>query len=140
MPNTARHNRRRAVEKKSGLCHSYRMPTLIDQPIPHVRREPSARFAGVGFNSSQTILAYDVPHVISSFPVFCIHYNIRKGLCQALSLLNDCNFHIFFSDHFMGSIIGVFVLILFEPVGKKIFRQSFSRRIIFKDSKGILGF
>jgi hypothetical protein len=57
-------------QKKSGLCHSYRMPALIDQPIPHVRREPSARFAGVGFDSSQTILAYDVPHSIISFPVF----------------------------------------------------------------------
>lgn len=68
MAKTARHNRRRAVKKKSGLCHSYRMPTLIDQPIPHVRCEPSARFTGIGFNSSQTILAYDVPHVINSFP------------------------------------------------------------------------
>ena len=29
----------------------------------------------------------NAPHVINSFPVFCIHYNIRKGLCQALSLL-----------------------------------------------------
>ena len=71
--------------KKSGLCHSYRMPTLIDQAIPHVRREPSARFTGISFNSSQTILAYNVPHNIISFPVFCIHYNIRKGLCQALT-------------------------------------------------------
>lgn len=72
-------------QKKSGSCHSYRMPTLIDQAIPHVRREPCAGFTGIGFNSSQTILAYDVPHNINSFPVFCIHYNIRKGLCQALT-------------------------------------------------------
>jgi hypothetical protein len=55
-------------QKKSGLCHSYGMPALIDQPISHVRREPSTRFAGIGFNSSQSALAYDVPHVISSFP------------------------------------------------------------------------
>ena len=109
-------------QKKSGSCHSYRMPALIDEAIPQFCCPFCFTLGRIRFNSSQSACAYDVPHVISSFPVFCIHYNIRKGLCQALSLLNNCNFHIFFSNHFMGSIIGVFVLIFFEPIREKIFR------------------
>jgi hypothetical protein len=71
--------------KKSGLCHSYGTPALIRQLISNVRRIPRVILAVIGFDSSQPALAYDVPHNINSFPVFCIHYNIRKGLCQALT-------------------------------------------------------
>ena len=76
MPNTARHNRRRAAKKKSGSCHSYGMPALIDQPVSNVRRVPCIALTVIGFDSSQSALAYDVPHNIISFPVFCIHYTM----------------------------------------------------------------
>jgi hypothetical protein len=70
-------------QKKSGLCHSYGMPALIRQLISNVRRIPCIILAVIDLDSSQAALAYDVPHVINSFPVFCIHYTMGKGLLSS---------------------------------------------------------
>jgi hypothetical protein len=38
------------------------MPALVDESIPHFRRDPSVVFGLIGFNASQATLTNNTPH------------------------------------------------------------------------------
>ena len=62
MPKTARLDRGRAAHKSSLHSHSYRMPTLVNEPIPHFRRDPGVVFGLIGLNAAQATLTNNAPH------------------------------------------------------------------------------
>lgn len=56
-----------------------------------VKKIPALFIAAVenvfqNYRVGSLILVDNAPHVIISFPVFCTHYSIEKGFCQAFSL------------------------------------------------------
>ena len=91
MAKTARHSRQRAAEKKSGSCHSYRMPALIDEAIPQFCCPFCFTLGRIRFNSSQPACTYDVPHVISSFPLGLIILYHLEGILSTPSIVNFFN-------------------------------------------------
>lgn len=78
-------------QKKSGSCHSYRMPALIDEAIPQFCCPFCFTLGRIRFNSSQPACAYDVPHVISSFPLGLIILYHLKGVLSTPSIVNFFN-------------------------------------------------
>ena len=94
MAKTARHNRRRAAKKKSGSCHSYRMPALIDEAVPQFCCPFCFTLGRIRFNSSQSACTYDVPHVISSFPLGLIILYHGEGVLSTPSIVNFFDFFV----------------------------------------------
>ena len=62
MAKTARLGRGRAAQKSGLDSHSYRMPALVNEPIPHFCRDPSVVFGFISLDAPQATLANNVPH------------------------------------------------------------------------------